>query len=192
MKTDPELVQQSLQGNEGAFCELVDRYRARIYTFVLRIVKNPEDAGDVSQEVFVRVYRSLKSYDQSRKFSSWLFKIAQNMAIDNLRTRRSDTFSLDEPVETEQGEFSYQLPSREIEPDSALESTEVAEALDVAIADLEPGYRSVIMLRHVEGKSYEEIAEIMELPLGTVKTYIYRARRMLRAHLKNLLPGHEI
>ncbi len=192
MKTDPELVQQSLQGNEGAFCELVDRYRARIYTFVLRIVKNPEDAGDVSQEVFVRVYRSLKSYDQSRKFSSWLFKIAQNMAIDNLRTRRSDTFSLDAPVETEKGEFSYQLPSREIEPDRALESTEVAEALDVAIADLEPGYRSVIMLRHVEGKSYEEIAEIMELPLGTVKTYIYRARRMLRAHLKNLLPGHEI
>jgi len=192
LKKDSELVRESLEGKEKAFCEIVDRYRARIFSFILRMVKNHEEANDVAQDVFVKVFRSLDTYDARRNFSSWLFKIAQNMAIDHLRRRRFDVVSLDEPVETERGEYSIQVASSGLSPDRELEGMEVGEALEVAIEELEPVYRSAIMLRHVEGKSYDEIAEILEIPLGTVKTYIFRARRILRGRLKNMLPGHSI
>lgn len=190
MRKDSELVRESLQGKEKAFGELVDRYRARIFSFILRMVKNHEEANDVAQEVFVKLYRSLDTYDPSRNFSSWLFKIAQNMAIDHLRKQRTDIVSLDEPMETETSEYRIQVASSNLSPDRELEGLEVGEALEVAIEELEPSYRSAILLRHVEGRSYDEIADILELPLGTVKTYIFRARRMLRERLKNMLPGH--
>jgi len=190
LRKDSELVRESLQGKEKAFGELVDRYRARIFSFILRMVKNHEEANDVAQEVFVKLYRSLDTYDPSRNFSSWLFKIAQNMAIDHLRKQRTDIVSLDEPMETETSEYRIQVASSNLSPDRELEGLEVGEALEVAIEELEPSYRSAILLRHVEGRSYDEIADILELPLGTVKTYIFRARRMLRERLKNMLPGH--
>lgn len=192
MKTDSELVRLTLQGEEQAYGELIDRYRARIYTFVLRIVKDSEEANDVAQEVFIRVYSSLDKFDPRKNFSSWLLKIAQNLSIDYLRRRKPAMVSIDEPVETGRGESSIQLPSGDLAPDRELEGMEVGEALEIAIGGLEPAYRMVIILRHVEGKSYEEIAEILELPLGTVKTCIFRARRILRAKLKKLLPGHTI
>ncbi len=189
MRTDAQLVQSVLDGNERDFRELVDRHRARIYTFVLKIVKNREDAGDIAQEVFIRVYQVLESFDPSKNFSSWLFKIAQNMSIDHLRRRRSDHVSMDETIETSRGEISMQIPSKDLEPDREVEGMEIGEALEAAIALLDPVYRSAIMLRHVEGKSYDEIAGILDMPLGTVKTTIFRARKSLRKKLKRLLPG---
>jgi RNA polymerase sigma-70 factor (ECF subfamily) len=192
LRSDPELVALTLKGEERAFRELVDRYRARIYTFVLRIVKDREEAGDIAQEAFIKVYSSLRSYDPSRNFSSWLFKIAQNIAIDYLRKRRPEEISLDATFETGRGEVSLQIPSRELEPDRGIESMEIHEAIEIAVADLGAIPRSAVLLRHVEGKSYEEIAEILGIPLGTVKTHIFRARRLLRAKLKDILPGHRL
>jgi RNA polymerase sigma-70 factor (ECF subfamily) len=192
LRSDPELVALTLKGEERAFRELVDRYRARIYTFVLRIVKDREEAGDIAQEAFIKVYSSLRSYDPSRNFSSWLFKIAQNIAIDYLRKRRPEEISLDATFETGSGEVSLQIPSRELEPDRGIESMEIHEAIEIAVADLGAIPRSAVLLRHVEGKSYEEIAEILGIPLGTVKTHIFRARRLLRAKLKDILPGHRL
>jgi RNA polymerase sigma-70 factor (ECF subfamily) len=192
LKSDPELVSLALLGEERAFRELVDRYRARIYTFVLRIVKDREEANDVAQEAFINVYSSLQSYDPSRNFSSWLFKIAQNISIDHLRKRHPEEISIHAAFETKDGEVSLQLPSRDLEPDREIEGMEIHEAIEVAVSGLDPIPRSAILLRHVEGKTYEEIAEILGVPLGTVKTHIFRARRLLRARLKKLLPGHHL
>ena len=192
MKSDPELVSLALLGEERAFRELVERYRARIYTFILRIVKDREEASDIAQEAFIKVYSSLQSYDPARNFSSWLFKIAQNISIDYLRKRHPEEISIHAAFETKDGEVSLQLPSRELEPDRELEGMEVHEAIEVAVSDLDPIPRSAILLRHVEGRTYEEIAEILGVPLGTVKTHIFRARRLLRARLKKLLPGHHL
>lgn len=192
LKSDPELVSLALAGEERAFRELVDRYRARIYTFVLGIVKDREEANDIAQDAFIKVYASLKSYDPSRNFSSWLFKIAQNLAIDYLRKRRHEEISLDAPLESLEGEVGLQLASRGLDPDRVVEGLEINEAIEAAVAGLDPLPRSAILLRHVEGKTYEEIAEILDVPLGTVKTHIFRARRLLREKLKRLLPGHTI
>lgn len=192
VQSDAQLVQSVLGGDERAFRELVDRHRAKIFTFIVKIVKNREDANDIAQEVFIKIYHALDSFDPSKNFSSWLFKIAQNMSIDHLRKKRIDHVSIDETRETSRGEISMQIPSADLEPDRELEGMEVGEALEVAISELDPVYHSAIMLRHVEGKSYDEIADILDMPLGTVKTTIFRARKSLRQKLKRLLPGHDL
>jgi RNA polymerase sigma-70 factor (ECF subfamily) len=186
-KSDQDLVRLSRRGDERAARELVHRFERPVFSIIYRMVRDRELAEDLSQDVFVRTFNNLDRYDRSYKFSSWLFKIAYNLTVDHLRRRELPTISVhgapDAVTPDRQEATSLTLESEEEAPDDRLVAKELAGELEEAIALLREDYRTAILLRHVEGRSYEEISEIMEIPLGTVKTYIFRARRELREAL---------
>ena len=185
--SDPEVVNLAKKGSEAAYRELLSRYERPVFSLVFRMVRDRETAEDLSQETFIKVLNNLDRYSPEFKFSSWLFKIANNLTIDHLRRRRVDTISIEgapDAVTAESAKAtSISVVSASESPLEELESRELGTAIERAIGKLRPEYRACIMLRHVEDKSYEEIAEIVKLPLGTVKTYIHRARHELRAAL---------
>ena len=189
--TDQEVVVLARHGQEAAYRELVRRYERPVFSLVYRMVRDRELAEDLAQETFVKALNAIESYRPEFKFSSWIFKIANNAAIDQLRRRELDTLSLDGSPHAETPEAieatALQIGDRQETALEEVEARELGGEIEVAIARLRPEYRSCILLRHVEGRPYEEIAEILGLPLGTVKTYIHRARNELRlslAHLK--------
>ena len=189
--TDQEVVALARHGQEAAYRELVRRYERPVFSLVYRMVRDRELAEDLAQETFVKALNAIESYRPEFKFSSWIFKIANNAAIDHLRRRELDTLSLDGSPHAETPEAieatALQIGDRQETALEEVEARELGGEIETAIARLRPEYRSCILLRHVEGRAYEEIAEILGLPLGTVKTYIHRARNELRlslAHLK--------
>jgi RNA polymerase sigma-70 factor (ECF subfamily) len=181
---DGELVRRILKGEGDLFTALVDRYKNRLYRFVARYTNDMEDARDITQEVFLKVYGALDSYDPRYKFSTWLFRIAGNAAIDHLRRRKVRPLSLELPVD-EDGE-SRAVEPRETRPDpfDDLARRRLGQALHDAIEKLPDDYRELISLRHYGELPYEEIAELKGMPLGTVKNKLFRARQALR----DLLP----
>jgi RNA polymerase sigma-70 factor, ECF subfamily len=185
--SDPAVVELARKGSEAAYRELLTRYERPVFSLVFRMVRDRETAEDLSQETFIKVLNNLDRYSPEFKFSSWLFKIANNLTIDHLRRRRVDTISIEgapDAVTSESARAtSIAVVSGNESPLEELESRELGTAIERAIGRLRPEYRACIMLRHVEDKSYEEIAEIVKLPLGTVKTYIHRARQELRTAL---------
>ena len=187
---DQEIVALAREGAEYAYRELIRRYERPVFSLIYRMVRDRETAEDLAQETFIKVLNAIASYRPEFKFSSWVFKIANNTAIDHLRRRELDTLSLDgsphattpESVEA----TALQIGSDRGSPLDVLESKELGGEIEAAIKQLRPEYRSCILLRHVEGRPYEEIAEMLDLPLGTVKTYIHRARTELRLALQHL------
>lgn len=181
---DEQLVEQALGGSQAACRELVHRYERPVFNLVARMVRDRELAEDLSQDAFVKAFTRLETYRSDQgKFSNWLFKIAHNTTLDHLRRGALDTVSL-EPQEAE----GRGLQARVADPDqpSPLDTAVAAglsEALEAGLERLRPEYREVLVLRAHEGLAYEEIAEITALPLGTVKTYIHRARKELAALL---------
>ena len=161
-----------------------------MFSLVYRMVRDRELAEDLTQETFVKVLNNIDRYQPEFKLSSWLFKIANNVAIDHLRRRQLDTVSIDgsphastaEAIESSRFDIADQQESALDE----MASRELGGSIEKAIASLRPEYRACIMLRHVEDRSYEEIAATLDLPLGTVKTYIHRARHELREALSHL------
>ncbi len=188
--TDQEVVLRARQGEERAYRELVRRYERPIFSLLYRMVRDRELAEDLSQETFVKALNAIESYRPEYKFSSWIFKIANNAAIDHLRRRELDTLSLEGSPHAETPEAmeatALQIGDRGETPLDIVEAKELGGEIEQAIARLRPEYRACIMLRHIDGRAYEEIAEILDLPLGTVKTYIHRARNELRQYLAHL------
>jgi RNA polymerase sigma-70 factor (ECF subfamily) len=189
--SDQDVVLRARSGQEAAYRELIRRYERPVFALLFRMVRDRELAEDLAQETFVKALNAIGSYRPEFKFSSWIFKIANNAAIDHLRRRELDTLSLDGSPHAETPEAmqatALQIGARQESPLDTVEAKELGGAIEAAIGSLRPEYRSCILLRHVEGRPYEEIAEILNLPLGTVKTYIHRARNELRqslAHLK--------
>ncbi len=189
--TDQDVVLLARSGREAAYRELIRRYERPVFALLFRMVRDRELAEDLSQETFIKALNAIESYRPEFKFSSWIFKIANNAAIDHLRRRELDTLSLDGSPHAETPEAmqatALQIGARQESPLDTVEAKELGSEIEAAIGRLRPEYRSCILLRHVEGRAYEEIAEILDLPLGTVKTYIHRARNELRvalAHLK--------
>jgi RNA polymerase sigma-70 factor (ECF subfamily) len=188
--TDQEVVALAREGREAAYRELVRRYERPVFSLVLRMVRDRQLAEDLAQETFVKALNAIATYRPEYKFSSWIFKIANNAAIDHLRRREVNTLSLDgAPNATSQEDIeatALQVGDKAETPLAELESRELGTAIERAIGHLRPEYRSCILLRHVEGLAYEEIAQMLDLPLGTVKTYIHRARHELRGMLSHL------
>lgn len=184
---DRTLALQAARGRERAFRELLTRYERPVFSLIYRMVRDRSLAEDLSQEAFIRAFKAIGSYNPGYKFSSWMFKIAHNLTIDHLRRRRLDTISIHGSPHAltadEQARTSLVLESAEERPDAYVENLELGSQIEAAIGKLRPEYRAVTLLRHVEGYSYQEIADILELPLGTVKTYIHRARLELKAAL---------
>lgn len=182
--SDQEVVQHAVMGRDSAYRELIRRYERPVFSLIYRMVRDRELAEDLAQETFVKVLNAIDSYRPEYKFSSWIFKIANNAAIDQLRKRSLDTLSLDGSPHAESADAieatTLQIgDARETALDEVT-SRELGIQIEQAIGQLRPEYRSCILLRHVDGRPYEEIAEILGLPLGTVKTYIHRARNELR------------
>ena len=187
---DADVVALAQQGREPAFRELVRRYERPVFSLIYRMVRDRELAEDLAQDTFVKVLNHIDRYRPEFKLSSWLFKIANNVTIDHLRRRQLDTVSLDgSPHAATASDIeatTFDARDRNESALDELESREIGTAIEAAIARLRPEYRSCILLRHVEGRSYEEIAATLDLPLGTVKTYIHRARHELRHTLGHL------
>jgi len=188
--SDQDVVLEARDGRQSAYRELVRRYERPIFSLIYRMVRNREQAEDLSQETFVKALNAIESYRPEYKFSSWIFKIANNVSIDHLRRRELDTLSLDGSPHALTPEAiqasALQLGDRQETALEELEAKELGGEIERAIATLRPEYRSCILLRHVEGRPYEEIATMLDLPLGTVKTYIHRARSELRQALSHL------
>jgi RNA polymerase sigma-70 factor (ECF subfamily) len=187
---DADVVALAQQGRDSAFRELIRRYERPVFSLIYRMVRDRELAEDLAQDTFIKVLNHIDRYRPEFKLSSWLFKIANNVAIDHLRRRQLATVSMDgSPHAITQDAIEATSFDVTVKQESALEEMEAKElggAIEQAIAHLRPEYRSCIMLRHVEGRSYEEIATTLDLPLGTVKTYIHRARHELRKELERL------
>ena len=187
---DADVARLAQQGREPAFRELVRRYERPVFSLVFRMVRDTATAEDLAQDTFIKVLNHIDKYNAEFKFSSWLFKIANNVAIDHLRRRQLNTISIDgSPNAATASDIeatSFDIADKSESALDAMEARELGSAIERAIGALRPEYRSCIMLRHVEGRSYEEIAATLDLPLGTVKTYIHRARHQLRDALEHL------
>jgi RNA polymerase sigma-70 factor (ECF subfamily) len=187
---DADVAALAKEGREPAFRELVRRYERPVFSLIFRMVRDRETAEDLAQDTFIKVLNNIDRYRPEFKLSSWLFKIANNVTIDHLRRRQLATVSLDgsphAQTAAEAQATSLDVESRGESALEAIESRELGSAIELAIGKLRPEYRSCILLRHVEGRSYEEIAATLDLPLGTVKTYIHRARHELREALEGL------
>jgi len=188
--TDGKLAALAAKGREGAYRELLLRYERPVFSLVYRMVRDRTLAEDLAQEAFIRAFDAIDSYKPSYKFSNWIFKIANNHTIDHLRKRKLDTVSIHgSPHATSDAEANQTrlvVESHDENPQQYVENKELGGQIEEAIGELRPEYRTVILLRHVEGYAYEEIADIMELPLGTVKTYLHRARNELKNRLTHL------
>lgn len=187
---DADVVALAQQGRDDAFRELIRRYERPVFSLIFRMVRDRELAEDLAQDTFIKVLNHIDRYRPEFKLSSWLFKIANNVAIDHLRKRQLETVSMEGSPHALTAD-AVEATSFEVRADSEsaleeIEARELGTAIERAIARLRPEYRSCILLRHVEGRSYEEIATTLDLPLGTVKTYIHRARHELRRELEHL------
>jgi RNA polymerase sigma-70 factor (ECF subfamily) len=180
---DAALVKRCLEGDERAYKELLHRYRRSVYSISFRMIGHREEARDLAQEVFIRAFRSLHRYDPSRPFSSWIFKITSNLCIDYYRRKRHSTISLQESFEGEDDRPRIELVDPNPAPDEELFSKTRSAHLDVLLRSLPPRYRVVVVLRHKEEMSYDEIAAELDIPVGTVKARLHRAHRILRQKL---------
>lgn len=180
-QSDAELAGRILAGSDAAARELVRRYERPVFNLIVRMVRNPALAEDLAQETFLKAFTHLAGYDSRYRFASWILKIAHNTTIDHLRRPHAPTSSLDDGREAA---LADTIDSLAPSPLAAAARKELAAALDAAIDRLRPEYRQVVVLRYQEELSYDEIADMVNLPLGTVKSYLHRARTELAEAMK--------
>jgi RNA polymerase sigma-70 factor (ECF subfamily) len=176
--TDVELIAKAISGREDGFEELVRRYQRPITNYVFRMLNDYDASLDVTQEVFIKVYNSLSRYSSEYKFSTWLYRIAHNAAIDYIRRRSPNEQSIE--TESKDGAYQLQIESPNPSPEQERERSEWRTEIEAVVKCLPAVYRELILLRHAQDLSYDEIAEITNLPLGTVKNRLFRAREMMR------------
>jgi RNA polymerase sigma-70 factor (ECF subfamily) len=176
--SDVELIAKAIGGREDGFEELVRRYQRPITNYVFRMLNDYDASLDVTQEVFIKVYNSLERYSSEYKFSTWVYRIAHNAAIDYIRRRSPNEQSIE--TENKDGAYQLQLESTQPNPEQERERSEWRAEIETVVKCLPSVYRELILLRHAQDLSYDEIAEITNLPLGTVKNRLFRAREMMR------------
>ncbi|MEE8278014.1 MAG: sigma-70 family RNA polymerase sigma factor [Thermoanaerobaculia bacterium] len=184
---DQELIAAVLAGDQERFGDLVERYQGRLVNYLYRLLRNVEESQDLAQEVFFKVYQSLDRFDARYKFSTWLFRVAQNAAIDKIRKRRLQLVSMDRQGDPEGGGRTWEFPSDRPGPYRNLRNRERGEAIQEAIDHLPWEYRELIVLRHFGELSYQEIATLKSMPLGTVKNKLFRGRQMMKEELRDFL-----
>lgn len=181
---DDELVFKAMKGDQHAFKLLMDKYQKPLYFHVLKMVKQHEQVEDLVQEAFMKAFNNIHAYNTTFAFSTWLYRITTNHTIDYLRKRKLKTTSIHDPIRTKHGEIEIEIDSQN-ETDRHIIRKERKAILHDAISNLPDKYRQVIVMRHLEEMSYDEIAGELDLPLGTVKAHIFRAREMLYKGLKD-------
>ncbi len=176
---DYELVQKALLGDEKAFARLLSRYKDTIYFMLLKMLNNRSDAEDLTLEAFGKAFKNLHQYSPTYAFSTWLFKIASNNCIDFLRKKKGIIISLENESEQSENNEALRLKSKELNPEEKLIRKQKAILLHKVVRRLKPHYQTLVELRYFNELSYEEIAKELNLPLGTVKAQLFRARQML-------------
>jgi RNA polymerase sigma-70 factor, ECF subfamily len=183
---EAELARRSREGDVGAFDQIVERYEDRIYSFVRRMVRDPRDAEDASQDVFVKAYEGIRQFDGRASLGTWLFRIASNVCIDLSRrkARRIDPLPLERNGDSEE---AIEVPDERYDPERIVIEGEMQGVIEHAVVRLSEKLRTVLLLHDMENLSYEEIAEVVKVPLGTVKSRLYLAREQLREALRGYL-----
>lgn len=181
---DLEVIELALNGDQRAYAELTERHRNAVFSIVFKIVRDREESMDLVQETFMKAFSSLASYRSEYKFSTWLYKIAANCSIDHLRKKRIKALSLDRKLETDDGSVEIEVADNSYNPEKDLIRKQQRISIEDAIDTLPPKYREVIVYRHKDDKSYEEIADLLNIPVGTVKARIFRARELLKKKLR--------
>ncbi|MCF8237267.1 MAG: sigma-70 family RNA polymerase sigma factor [Saprospiraceae bacterium] len=185
---DYSLVLKAIDGDQKAFAKLLSRYRQSVFHAILKMVRNREDAEDLTLEAFGKAFNKLSSYTPNYAFSTWLFKIAINNCIDYMRKKRLHTLSLDEPIEAgSKQDFSEMVRSNTRDPEAEMIREQRIDVLRQIIGGLNDKYRLMVELRYYEQLSYEEIATELDIPLGTVKAQLFRAKQLMSTQLKR--PG---
>ncbi|MHB1394849.1 MAG: sigma-70 family RNA polymerase sigma factor [Clostridia bacterium] len=180
------LVKKSQSGDFESFELLISSYDKRAYNIAYRVMGNEEDGKDMAQEALLRVFRSIKDFKGQSSFSTWLYRIVTNVCLDELRRRKNEKYvSMDSTIQTDSGELHMELCSDKETPETVYERVEQRELIKRAINELNEEYKSAIVLRDIQGFSYEEISNMLDCSLGTVKSRINRARNMLRERLKS-------
>ena len=193
--SDRALVERCQRGDPQAFEVLIKRYQDKLYNYVYRMVEDPDDAEDVTQEVLVRVYRSLSQFRAQASFQTWLYRIALNLCIDSHRRQERSpqvVRSLEAPVESEAGEREWEVPDWSHNPEQSFLSQELREQVHRALATLPEKLRAVVVLYDIQSFSYEEIAQILRCPVGTVKSRLFNGRAALREALRPYVEGSEV
>ncbi len=180
------LLEKSKKGDVEAFEQLIESYQKKIFNIAFRMTGNYNDAGELTQEVLVRVFRSIKSFREEASLSTWIYRITTNTCLDELRKRKNKkVISLEEEIKTEDGELRRQIVDAAPSPEELAERNEIKRCVDAAVRQLPDEQRTMIILRDIQGFSYDEISRILKCPQGTVKSRISRARLALRDILKN-------
>jgi len=182
--TDQKLIESALTGSQNAYKQLMNRHQQAVFHIVFKIVRNNDTASDLVQETFMKAFASLATYRAEYKFSTWLYRIGANCAIDYLRKQRIRTLSLDSPAQTADGEMEFEIADESFNPERDLLNHEKRISINDAIDELPEKYRLVIIYRHKDNKTYEEISEVLDVPIGTVKARIFRARELLKKKLR--------
>jgi len=184
-KEDAVLVKRAAGGDEAAFKSLIRRYKNPVAQIVYKLVRDRNQIEDLAQEIFIKAYQHLGDFDFEHQFASWLFKITNNHCIDYIRKKRLRVYSIDDQLKTEDGEIGYEIPDSTYEPDLNLLREQKSRLIRQTIESLPKKYREVIVLRHQEELSYEEIAKKTGLPVNTIKVQLFRAREMMYKSLKD-------
>jgi RNA polymerase sigma factor (sigma-70 family) len=184
-RQDSETIRQALRGDQAAYEKLMRKYHDAIYMLIYRMVRQKAEVEDLTQEAFIKAFASLRNFNNEYAFSTWLYKIATNNCIDYIRRKKLQPFSLDKSLDSDEDQYAFEIPDISFEADKPIIERQRAKFLEEAINALPEKYRRVIILRHKEERDYREIAKILQLPLGTVKAHLFRARELLNKYLRN-------
>ena len=184
-KEDTALIERATLGDEKAYRLIVEKYTRALRFHITRMVRDKEIIDDLIQEIFLKAFSNLGSYNTSFAFSTWLYRIATNHTIDHLRKKKLRTLSIDEPIQSKDGVMHIEIADNSTRADELILNQQRDKIILNALETLPSKYRMVIEMRHMEEKSYQEISEELDLPLGTVKAHIFRARELLYKYLKD-------
>lgn len=186
IENEINLLKKSKNGDIEAFEELIEAYQKKVFNIAFRMIGNYDDASELAQEVFIKIFKGIKSFKEESTFSTWVYKITTNVCLDELRkTRNKKSISLDEELKLDDGEVQIQIVDQRPSPETLFEQKEIKKTVKKAIDNLSHEHRIVIILRELNGLNYEEIAKILKCPVGTVKSRINRAKQELKEILKN-------
>lgn len=192
MTDEKKLIKKAQKGDVKAFEKIVEDYQSVVYSVAYRYAENSQDAADMAQEVFIKMFKNINSFQDKSKLSTWIYRVATNMCLDMVKkeSRNLIAYSFDEGYEDKDGSTLYNgIADDALQPDEILEKAEIRDAVNLAISKLSDKYKTVIILRDIEGLHYDEIAEIVDCSVGTVKSRISRGRKNLR---KILLENREL
>lgn len=185
LENEKDLIRQSISGDIQSFERLIKDYQKMAYNVAYRIMGNEEDAKDMTQEALIKVFKNLKKFRMDSSFSTWLYRIVMNTCKDELRKKKMKVISIDQPIETGDGQVYMELEDQRLKPDEIVASKETQKEVHQALQEVNETNRMVVVLRDIKGFSYSEISDIMDVPVGTIKSRINRGRQELKNILMN-------